>query len=90
MIFMGFFLICGFFCVIIIFWNVVELFDVGMKIIKIFIVGYNENYCVVNVLFFYDSKYKEEYVLIGVIFVFIVVEFILLMWLVLLCFINDC
>lgn len=88
MTFMGFSLTCGLFCALIIINNAGELSAAGMQKFRYYS-GNNENFHAVSVPLVVGTKHKEELALIGSIYAFTVVELILAMWSVALCFIND-
>ncbi|KAL9960979.1 hypothetical protein ACROYT_G029851 [Oculina patagonica] len=90
MSFMGFSLTCGVLSGLIIFSNAFELSVAGGETHKSYHrIGLEESFTAVNAPVIFSAKHKEELAVVGSIYAFTVVELILAMWSVALCFIKD-
>lgn len=85
---MGFSLTCGVLSSLIIFSNASELSIAGVGTAK-FYSGGDESWTAYSQPIKFTGKHKEELAVVGSIYAFTVVELILAMWSVALCFIND-
>ncbi|XP_078382763.1 uncharacterized protein LOC144665387 isoform X2 [Oculina patagonica] len=88
MTFMGFSLTCGMLSSFILYSNAAELSIAGGESFA-YHSGTKEGYKPVNAPVIFSSKHKEELAVVGSIYAFTVVELILAMWSVALCFIKD-
>ena len=85
---MGFSLTCGVLSSLIIFSNATELSIAGTETAKFYSIGAEGGNAYSKPIKF-TGKHKEELAVVGSIYAFTVVELILAMWSVALCFIND-
>ena len=89
MTFMGFSLTCGVLSGLILSSNAYELSVAGAQSFTYYTRSGAENFEIARVPVAVNAKHEEEVAVIGSIYAFTVVELILAMWSVALCFIND-